>query len=678
MTAIVIENLLKEFEQDSSVGVAYFYFSFRQQERQKIDDLLLSIAKQLLRKSPQLPKEISFNLFWKFFLVIDALDECSFPVRPELLSEVSKIQFEKDLRVLATSRPIGDIIAGLNHDNTLTIHATDEDVEMTRSEPALHIMLVEYKFLLAQLYLEFLRYKTTERDIMNSLNQFPERGQGTNEQDKRAILSQAYEQAEFQTVEDLLKEDVDTTHVNSLLGTALHVAAGRNQLKIAQLLLNHKVDVNCLGGVGGTALEVASFSGIFEMVKLLLANKANFHIHGGIFDNALQAAAYKWHQDIFQVLLSKGATVNSQQLISTERSWQAASFRGYTETARLLIRKGADKNGRFGMHGSALQAAAYRGRIITAKLLLEENADVNLGGGLYGNTLQAALVWTRDEDEDEDEDDHDGAFYEDVIDEDCPYCDSEDVIDENDAHCDGEDGENGENGEEDKEDDESRYNKGGTNEAEYEEDECDEVVDDEVEDDDNGYDYGEEESEDTNLWRSLFMIAVHADLMTGNFLLLSEPKLYNTAHDNGTLHSIFFSVLQAACQCKTRDITQLLLDRGADIHRSGGVFGTALAVAASLGATQDRRHAMDTMKLLLERGADVNARGGVFDTTLQASSIRRESSGLVELLIRHGADVRLSGGIFGSALHAAAYSGCLETVAILVEKGADVNQLGGV
>src|SRR5205085_1151644 len=104
LTSIVVEHLWTEFQNDASIGIAYLYCNFRQQDKQKPTDLLLSLLKQLVQEQPFMPEsvrrlhehhnrqrtwpsldEISKVLhsviadYSRTFLIIDALDECQVP-----------------------------------------------------------------------------------------------------------------------------------------------------------------------------------------------------------------------------------------------------------------------------------------------------------------------------------------------------------------------------------------------------------------------------------------------------------------------------------------------------------------------------------------------------------------------------------------------------------------------
>jgi hypothetical protein len=47
LTSIVIDDLDTRFQSNTSVGIAYIYYNFRQQDEQKAEDLLASLLKQL-------------------------------------------------------------------------------------------------------------------------------------------------------------------------------------------------------------------------------------------------------------------------------------------------------------------------------------------------------------------------------------------------------------------------------------------------------------------------------------------------------------------------------------------------------------------------------------------------------------------------------------------------------
>lgn len=155
LTSIVIEDLHTRFQIDSSISIAYLYCNFKRSHEQKLDDLLLSLLKQLAQGRLLIPDivrslydqhkcqqkrpstdEISKALhsvissFSKVFIIIDALDECQVNdrCRPRLLSEIFNLQAKCGANLFATSRFIPEITDQFKSGAWLEIRASDDDL----------------------------------------------------------------------------------------------------------------------------------------------------------------------------------------------------------------------------------------------------------------------------------------------------------------------------------------------------------------------------------------------------------------------------------------------------------------------------------------------------------------------------------------------------------------------
>ena len=156
LTSIVVENLTTRFQSDKSIGIAYLYCNFRQQDMQKTADLLASLLKQLAECQPSLPAsvkdlydrhktkrtrpsvdEISRSIqsvviaYSRVFIIIDALDECqvSNGCRTTFLSEIFTLQAKNRANILATSRFIPEIAEKFNGSLRIDIRASNQDVQ---------------------------------------------------------------------------------------------------------------------------------------------------------------------------------------------------------------------------------------------------------------------------------------------------------------------------------------------------------------------------------------------------------------------------------------------------------------------------------------------------------------------------------------------------------------------
>lgn len=106
-------------------------------------------------------------------------------------------------------------------------------------------------------------------------------------------------------------------------------------------------------------------------------------------------------------------------------------------------------------------------------------------------------------------------------------------------------------------------------------------------------------------------------------------------------------------------ITQMLVDKGAEVNAQGGYYGSALRAASARGHEQ-------VVKMLLDKDADINAQGGRYGNALQAASAKGNKL-IVKLLLNKGAKVNAQGGEYGNALQAASERGYEQVVKMLLD-----------
>jgi Cdc6-like AAA superfamily ATPase len=155
VAAIAIDYLLKSV-QSSLHGVAYVYCNYKAQEEQDASRMLAAILKQLVQARPSLvepverlhkqhadrgtrpsPDEVFSVLrdvlahYSTVHIVVDALDECqdSDGTRRQFLAKLRDLQAGGDVRLMATSRYIPEIVDAFNEAPKLEVQASKADVK---------------------------------------------------------------------------------------------------------------------------------------------------------------------------------------------------------------------------------------------------------------------------------------------------------------------------------------------------------------------------------------------------------------------------------------------------------------------------------------------------------------------------------------------------------------------
>ncbi|KAI9881492.1 MAG: hypothetical protein M1830_000055 [Pleopsidium flavum] len=225
----------------------------------------------------------------------------------------------------------------------------------------------------------------------------------------------------------LLRHGADVNAMGGRYGTALQVACNGNE-NIVRLLIDHLADVNAQGGMYGTALKAACAHKRESVIKLLLENGADVNLDGAGMGTPLQTAAATGNKELFKqflemganieastgsdgsplqisarwehdtmvdLILAKGAMVNTAASGKFGFPLQAVAFAGNVAIARKLLDVGSEIHATGGKYGTALIAAAFCGHQDMIHLLLDSGADVNAIGGKYGTALFAAAFTGR-------------------------------------------------------------------------------------------------------------------------------------------------------------------------------------------------------------------------------------------------------------------------------------------
>ncbi|KAL7931924.1 ankyrin repeat-containing domain protein [Trichoderma chlorosporum] len=239
LTSLVVDHLHSRFQNDLTTGIAFFYFNYKRQDEQTIDDLMASLLKQLAKPQHPLPRVVKdlhnkhnsnrtrpsvdelthavhsmVREYSRVYIITDALDECrvSDNTRSDVLSGIFTLQSKTRVNVFVTSRFIAQITDRFCNVPTLEVKAKEEDIRQylagnihhlpnfVRNNTSLQeeiitsiLKVVGGMFLLAQLYLDSMKGKTTPNEITFAL-------------EKLATGSDAYEQIYSETMQRIVSQ----------------------------------------------------------------------------------------------------------------------------------------------------------------------------------------------------------------------------------------------------------------------------------------------------------------------------------------------------------------------------------------------------------------------------------------------------------------------------------------
>ncbi|MBI3401851.1 MAG: ankyrin repeat domain-containing protein [Acidobacteria bacterium] len=144
------------------------------------------------------------------------------------------------------------------------------------------------------------------------------------------------------SVRALLKDGADVNSAQADGMTALHWAAGKNDVDLARLLLVAGANLKATTRIGGyTPLLIASRSGHVDMVTALLGAGADPNLATANGATPLMFAAQAGNVATVNALLAGGADVNAAEKVKGETALFFAAAYGRADVIRALTAKGA-------------------------------------------------------------------------------------------------------------------------------------------------------------------------------------------------------------------------------------------------------------------------------------------------------------------------------------------------
>jgi ankyrin repeat protein len=161
-----------------------------------------------------------------------------------------------------------------------------------------------------------------------------------------APVADAAMRGDIDAVRQLLRDGADVNAAQSDGMTALHWAADRGEVEIAEVLLYAGANVGAITRIGEyTPLHIASRNGHVAVIDVLLEAGADLHARtdpGGT--TPIHLAATGGDPDVVASLLAAGADPNAREAEWKQTPLIFAAARNRVEAIRALLKSGADPN----------------------------------------------------------------------------------------------------------------------------------------------------------------------------------------------------------------------------------------------------------------------------------------------------------------------------------------------
>nr|XP_014429644.1 ankyrin repeat and death domain-containing protein 1B isoform X5 [Pelodiscus sinensis] len=229
----------------------------------------------------------------------------------------------------------------------------------------------------------------------------------------------------LETMENLLRKNVNINAVNTLRRTALHFAVAGNHISAVDFLLHHKARVDVADKHGLMAIHLASWSGNLDIMRMLVKAGADQKATDQEGLNVLHFAALNNNVEIVNYLLQelqlmdlnkldeKGKrpfllaaekghveminSLISLKLFTSEKDKEGntalhlAAKNGHQKVLKVLLQKWEEKNELNQNGETPFYLAVEGGHEKCAKLLLEAGSDINISNKHNSNALHVAI-----------------------------------------------------------------------------------------------------------------------------------------------------------------------------------------------------------------------------------------------------------------------------------------------
>ncbi|MEE2822053.1 MAG: ankyrin repeat domain-containing protein [Acidobacteriota bacterium] len=206
-------------------------------------------------------------------------------------------------------------------------------------------------------------------------------------------LVETVERGDSESVRFLLQQQVDVNQSQPDGTTSLHWAAHRDDVQMVDLLINAGGNVNVSNQYGVTPLSLACTNGSPTIVERLLHAGANANATQKTGETVLMTASRSGNIQVVNLLLAHGANVNRSETRRGQTALMWAVEQQHADIARVLIEHGTDSHAESHSGFTPLLFAAQQGSFDSIQILLTAGGvDVNETSPRWGSALVTAAA----------------------------------------------------------------------------------------------------------------------------------------------------------------------------------------------------------------------------------------------------------------------------------------------
>lgn len=180
------------------------------------------------------------------------------------------------------------------------------------------------------------------------------------------------------SVRSLLDRNADVNARANDGSTALLWAAHWDDGATAELLIRARANANLANDFGMTPLSRACTNGSAAMVQRLLEAGANPNTRIGTGETPVMTCASSGNVDAVRLLIARGADVNATEPSQNQDALMWAAAERHPDVVRLLIEAGANPQAHTKKGFTALHFATREGDLATTRQLLAAGVNVNI------------------------------------------------------------------------------------------------------------------------------------------------------------------------------------------------------------------------------------------------------------------------------------------------------------